>query len=263
MIRTLLLSTALTVVAAGAAFAADLPSTKEAPVYAPPPPPAFSWSGIYIGVNGGYGGDSVNYVTPAAGTDNTAFSSGRGFLAGGTVGFNYEIPTSNFVIGFEGDFDWTNMDGAQFSEGRVKRTTYVVYNEGTGADWLATARARLGYSIATPFGTPLLLYGTGGAAFGAIRDYGFSSFADPNGTYTHTWTGWSAGAGFEYAITQNLTVKTEYLHIDLGTHSIDDEFGLPGGSGNTEHFTANIVRAGLNWKFDWFAPAPAPVVAKY
>ena len=61
MIRSLLLSSALTVLVTGAAFAADLPSTKGEPVYAPPPAPIFSWTGFYIGVNGGYGGNNINY----------------------------------------------------------------------------------------------------------------------------------------------------------------------------------------------------------
>ncbi len=63
MICSLLLSSALTVLVTGAAFAADLPSTKGEPVYAPPPAPIFTWTGFYIGVNGGYGGNNINCMT--------------------------------------------------------------------------------------------------------------------------------------------------------------------------------------------------------
>ncbi len=104
---------------AGAAFAADLPSTKGEPVYAPPPPPVFSWTGFYIGVNGGYGGNNINYhdYDPYdEGYSGYEKITSSGFVAGGTVGFNYQFPTSNFVLGFEGDFDWSNIR-AQLSEG--------------------------------------------------------------------------------------------------------------------------------------------------
>lgn len=295
MIRPLLLSSALTVVAAGAALGADLPNTKEAPAYAPPPPPVFSWTGFYIGVNGGYGGNSIRYedndpghLNPgeAAGGplhgvhDDTTQLTSSGFLAGGTVGFNYEFPASNFVVGFEGDFDWSNIRG-QWSEGSSAPGS--AYGEGFGSrlNWLATARARIGYAVTTPFGN-LLPYVTGGGAFGSVTDYQYSWGSAGEGcdgtvllgcgSESHTWAGWTAGAGLEYAITQNITLKAEYLYIDLGNHGINDD-GIYGpadprhnsdpGRQLTEHFTTNVVRVGLNWKFDWFSPPPAPVLAKY
>jgi outer membrane immunogenic protein len=295
MIRTLLLSTALTVVAAGAAFAADLPNTKEAPAYAPPPPPEFTWTGFYVGINGGYGGNKINYDDndpghlnpgeapggPLHGVHNdTTQLTSSGFLAGGTVGMNYQFPSSNFVVGFEGDFDWSNIRG-QWSEGSSSGTSS--YSEGYGSrlNWLATARARLGYAVLTPIGN-ILPYVTGGGAFGNVTDYRYSWGSAGEGcdgttltgctNASHTFAGWTAGGGLEYAITQNLTLKAEYLYVDLGTHSIlsdgkyspaDPRFNSDPGQQLTEHFTANIVRVGLNWKFDWFAPPPAPVVAKY
>jgi outer membrane immunogenic protein len=288
MIRSLLLSTALTVVVAGAAVAADAPNASAAPAYAPPEPPVFSWTGFYIGANGGVGGDTASYdanANPYHHHDDVTTLTGFGGLAGGTVGFNYEIPTSNFVAGFEGDFDWSSLR-AQWSEGSTGSTSSFTEGYGSRLNWLATARARLGFAMATPFGS-LLPYVTGGAAFGNVTDYTYSSSSAGEGcnnanflacgSWSHTWLGWTAGAGLEYAITQNLTLKAEYLYVDLGDHSLTGEQTFfpadPRGAappGNTgyylttahEHFTANIVRVGLNWKFDWFEP-PAPVVAKY
>jgi outer membrane immunogenic protein len=73
--------------------------------------------------------------------------------------------------------------------------------------------------------------------------------------------GWTAGGGFEYAITNNLTVKTEYLYVDLGTNTLLNRNLFSVVAVNIhQKTTANIVRAGLNYKFDWFLP---PVVAKY
>ncbi|MGP8233583.1 MAG: outer membrane protein [Methylovirgula sp.] len=257
MFRTLLLSSALTLAAAGAAFAADLPSTKGEPVYAPPPAPIFTWTGFYIGVNGGYGGNNNKYdFTDFEGITDYAKITSGGFVAGGTVGLNYQVPTSNFVIGFEGDFDWANIrgelaeGGSEFDGGELA--------EGSVLQWLATARGRIGYAVTTPFGN-LLPYVTGGAAFGHVKDYEWET-DEGSVSLGHTWTGWTAGLGLEYAITQNLTFKAEYLYVDLGQHTLiseEDETIY-------EHQTANIVRAGLNWKFDWFTPPPPPpVVAKY
>jgi outer membrane immunogenic protein len=290
MIRSLLISSALTVVVAGAALAADLPSTKEAPVFAPPPPPVFSWTGFYIGVNGGGGFDQVRYEDNDPGhllrgalrgvhDDTTQLTSGGG-LAGGTIGFNYQFPTSNFVVGFEGDFDWSNIR-AQWSEGSTAPSGSFGEGYGSRLNWLATARARIGYAFTTPMGN-VMPYITGGGAFGNVTDYKYSWSSSGEGcdgssfslcgSANHTFAGWTAGAGFEYAITQNLTFKAEYLYVDLGNHSIlgespwspaDPRANSDPGQSLTEHFTANVVRAGLNWKFDMFAPPPTPVVAKY
>ncbi|MGP8232422.1 MAG: outer membrane protein [Methylovirgula sp.] len=268
MIRSLLLSSALSLVAASAALAADLPSTKGEPVYAPPPP-VFSWTGFYIGVNGGYGGNNVSFDSQedeggAILEESNEKLTSSGFVAGGTVGYNYQVPASNFVLGVEGDFDWSNIRG-DLSEG--ESGVDYSYGEGFGSklNWLATARARIGYAVTTPFGN-LLPYITGGGAFGNVNTYSYSyDDGESEGiSFGHTWAGWTAGAGLEYAITQNLTFKAEYLYVDLGKH-LDDSEHIGGNVYDNiyEHFTANIVRVGLNWKFDWFAPPPPPVVAKY
>ena len=124
-------------------------------------------------------------------------------------------------------------------------------------------RGRAGYAF-----DRFLVYATGGFAYGQVNSE--VDIAVPNGgglaiSGTPLRTGWTVGGGFEYAITNNLTVKTEYLYVNLGN---DDALynGLILGDVNAnvhQKTTANIVRAGLNYKFDWFA-GPAPVVvAKY
>ncbi|HEY5226080.1 MAG TPA: outer membrane beta-barrel protein, partial [Methylovirgula sp.] len=99
---------------------------------------------------------------------------------------------------------------------------------------------------------------------------GSFSCDQPSGSVSGTHIGWTAGAGLEYAITHNLTVKFEYLYTDLGTlnvsnHFLDATFGGPiysPGDDMRTRTTFSTVRAGVNWKFDLFGPAE-PVVAKY
>ena len=285
MVRSLLLSSALSLLALGGAFAADLPSTKGEPVYAPPPPPPPTWTGFYIGVNGGYGGDRFVYpfdgyasfgegegATTVSGNGNANITS-SGFLAGGQIGYNWEFPASNFVLGGEADIDWSSIRGqlgaslnAGAGGGGISASAYA----GTHLQYLGTARVRLGYA----FGN-LLPYITGGFAYGQTSSYYNVSYSTPGpsgdfgASAQHFQTGWTAGAGLEYQITPNLLFKTEYLYVSLSPatlYSIGGDIGETGSYNFNlrERTTVNIVRAGLNYRFDWFEPAaPAPVVAKY
>jgi outer membrane immunogenic protein len=130
--KNLLASTAIALaLAAGSAFAADLPSRKEAPVYVPPPPPPPMWTGFYGGLNigGGWSANSNNnsylpYADTTYGIGSTPFpgaspnlfflpgggqtnSNTGGVVGGGQVGYNYQI--NQFVIGAETDFQGTSM----------------------------------------------------------------------------------------------------------------------------------------------------------
>ena len=126
-----------------------------------------------------------------------------GFLVGGTIGGNYQW--GQFVLGIEGDGDWTNLNG----------TTFVTGGTGCGpgcetkSDWLATVRNRAGYAF-----DRILIYGTGGAAFGNLQ-----AAAGTLPFSSSTQTGWTAGGGVEFAFTPNLTAKIEYLYVDLGNQS--------------------------------------------
>jgi outer membrane immunogenic protein len=252
----------------------------------PPPPPAPTWSGFYVGVNGGYGGDRFVYPfdvnAPVLGGLNllngSASLTSSGFLAGGQIGYNYQFPTSNIVLGVEADADWTSIRGqlglnANVPAGGIAGPAGASLSAvaGSHVEYFGTARARLGYAF-----NNIMPYVTGGFAWGETNSYyninaallgagGGLAGSEHNGQ-----DGWTAGAGLEYQITPNLTFKTEYLYVNLGTHTL-----LAGDIGNLvgvapvgvnfdirERTTMNVVRAGLDYKFDWFAP-PAPVVAKY
>jgi outer membrane immunogenic protein len=166
------------IVGTGVAAAADL-SNYEPPPAAPAytPVQAFSWSGPYVGVTGGYGWGS------GPGHEN-------GLLGGAYAGYNFQTST-NWVIGVEGDFTFTGKDGDDAG------TTYK-------NPWNSTVRGRVGYAM-----DKYLFYGTGGVAFGKLESSGGTTASD-------TKTGWTAGLGMEVALTQNVTGRLEYRHTDLG-----------------------------------------------
>jgi outer membrane immunogenic protein len=253
----------------GAAFAADLPADKGPPVYTPPPPPPPTWTGFYVGVNGGYGGDRFDYPfgfsDPAlvrAGTsiNGAASLTSGGGLAGGQIGFNYQFAGTNFVAGLEADADWTDIRGNLGINVNAPGGS-ISANAGSELEYLGTVRARFGYAWDN-----ILPYVTGGFAYGEDRSY-YNFAISPGGPTAsgakyNNHDGWTVGAGLEYKITQNLTFKTEYLYVDLGSRSLLNAGVGPYQFSLNEHPTANIVRAGFNYLFD-FAPPPTPVVAKY
>jgi outer membrane immunogenic protein len=249
MRRNLLASTALTTsttLIAGAAWAADMP------VKAPPPPAVapFSWSGCYAGGNAGWASTSIDQsaVVPAANAflDSIAYdSSGRehGFIGGGQAGCNWQLDPK-WVIGLEGDVDY------------VKPTRSVQFggedtvhgSQTTSLHWLATIRGRFGYTWDRWF-----LYATGGLALGRVQSSVTAS--DPpgfySGSYSATRAGSTEGGGVEYAFTDRLSGKMEYLHFDLSNASYTV---FPIAAFRPVTWTASakvsgdIVRVGLNFK---------------
>jgi outer membrane immunogenic protein len=265
--KKVLLASALTLSAASA-FAADLPSRKEAPVYMPPAPMA-TWTGFYAGLNVG-GGWSANsgydnglpYADPrfAAGPGNffllpnggNGSNAAGGVVGGGQVGYNYQF--QSLLVGVEADIQGTsitNSGGNGFypypsplaPAGGLLIPLAAGNGGNVGLPWFGTVRGRVGYLI-TP---TLLLYGTGGFAYGGVEF----------GQWTNTRTGWTAGGGVEWMFMPNWSAKVEYLFTDLS----DGGRGGAWGWGNANRPQFNVVRAGVNYHFNW--GAPAPVVAKY
>ncbi len=227
--KRMLIAGALALAAAGTALAADLPPAAAPPPRAPAayvPAPVFSWTGIYLGINGGWAWGTA--------TDSICCVSlnPSGGLVGGTLGGNYQI--GQFVIGLEGDGDWTNLDG--------KSTVVPGCGAGgceTKSTWLATVRGRAGWAW-----DRVLFYGTGGAAFGNVQAGVIGGPFD-----SATQTGWTAGAGIEGAITPNWTVRAEWLYVNLGSLSCT---AVGCGAGNSVTLTENIFRAGIDYKFGWW-----------
>jgi outer membrane immunogenic protein len=188
------------------------------------PVPVFTWTGIYIGINGGYGFGDSNWTAPGLGS--TGNFNTDGFLIGGTLGGNYQW--GQFVFGIEADGDWQNLSG------NTACGSGFSYTCTTQSEWLATVRGRAGYAW-----DRVLFYGTGGAAFGNVQTGSTGSFD------SSTQIGWTGGGGVEFAFTPNLTAKVEYLYVDLGNASCN----INCATSTSVSFTESLVRGGINYKF--------------
>ena len=182
-----------------------------------------------------------------------------GGLVGGTAGFNYQMGA--FVSGIETDLQWSDIKASQTGTAPCcipALLTPLGLSTSQNLDWFGTVRGRLGFAAG-----PALFYGTGGLIYGQEAVSSLVSF--PTGvTYpasaSSTRAGWTAGAGIEYAFNPHLTAKLEGLYYDMGSQTISATSTVPGYVSNTTfNYQGVIVRAGLNWKFDW----GGPVVARY
>jgi outer membrane immunogenic protein len=212
----------------GAASAADLGRRQAMPVKAPDYVPPYSWTGFYVGINGG-GGFGRSTWSNALGSTNFNTSGG---LVGGTLGYNYQMGQA--VFGLEGDMDWSGIRGS--TTGSACGTVSC----DTRNDWLGTARGRIGYAF-----NRFMPFVTGGAAFGDIK----SSVAGLAGQTTNK-AGWTLGGGGEFAVAGPWTAKVEYLYVDLGKANCAVGNCAPVAAGSTDvNFHSNVVRAGLNYRF--------------
>ncbi len=214
----------------GSAFAADMPA--RAPVYKAAPAIPLSWTGGYVGIQGGgawYNGD-LDSTAGGPLTRGPSISDSSGTL-GATIGYNWQ--NGPWVAGLEGDWSWTDLKAKNSTAPNCAPLTCSIET-----NWFATARVRLGYAV-VPY---TLLYATGGAAFVHPADkitLGLKA--------TDTKTSWTAGGGVEAMLSQNWSVKAEYLYIDL-----PDGPDLFTGVLTVErprNQSLQVVRAGLNYKF--------------
>ncbi len=233
------------------AHAADLDG-RPMPSAPAPLAPAYSWTGFYIGGNGGFGGDQFSYpftigAIPALGlgaTTGTSTLKSSGFFGGGQAGFNWQV-TPAWVLGFETDFQASDIQSTA-----TTTTNTFTGSLGTKLDWFGTARGRAGFLVTPQF----MLYGTGGWAYGHTTSsanaaaFGLAAIASSG----HNKSGWTAGGGLEYAVTPWLSVKTEYLYLDLGTDIIASGTAAGVPFSLSEKTTAHTVKVGVNVKLgDW------------
>jgi len=254
MMRRLLGTAALLALAIGPATAADLkppPMYKKAPVAA-----VYSWSGFYIGLNGGYswGRSSTDFTVTGVTVDSVSQDL-NGWLFGGQIGYNWQVQT--FVFGVEADIQATGQKGTfDFATPTVCPINNIAVLRcitGNGSveqklPWFGTLRARLGV---TPSAT-WLLYVTGGLAYGEVDTNATFTIASAStsASFDTTRTGWVVGGGAEWAISGPWTAKIEYLYMDLGT--VNNSFtGLSPFTTVTTNsrITDNIVRVGVNYRF--------------
>jgi outer membrane immunogenic protein len=267
MKRLLSASALLVAIAAvGSAKAADLP---PAPAYkAPFIAPVFSWTGFYIG--GTFGGhwdkdnisgvaDPVGFTaigaTPAL-LDSAITGSlhPNGFIGGGEIGYNWQA--NNYVFGLEVDANAISGDDERTITGMplvaAGLDTADFVTDTAKEIFLATFRGRLGVTF-----DRALLFATGGGAWGTLQTT--DAFGGVGGTVvgstsnTTNRLGWTVGGGLEYAVTYNLTIKAEYLYVDLGNfnEATPPIAGFPNTDiAFTHAYTESIARIGFNYKFD-------------
>ncbi|MGE3245918.1 MAG: outer membrane protein [Beijerinckiaceae bacterium] len=224
--RTLFAAAALaSLVALQGAVAADLPSNR-AP-YSPEPMSApargYVWTGFYAGVNAGYSWGSFH--------NGSANLLGKpsGAAIGGQIGYNHQM--SNFVIGVEGDIAWNG--------GRSKKVfPGPVYTNGS-LDWSGSLRARAGFAA-----DRALVYATGGYGFAQVKGTVNDTVIPAVFNASSVRHGWTGGLGIEYAFTNNISAKAEYLYASYGSKTI---FALPYLTGSG--VTTSTVRAGVNYHF--------------
>jgi outer membrane immunogenic protein len=231
-----LLAGVATAAVASSASAADLPTRKGAPpapaYYAPPP---FSWTGFYVGVNGGLGTTDLrgNTFGPAAGVGPvSAFGSPTGGMIGGTVGYNYQI--GQMVIGAEASLDWADLSkGRTFVNGST---------DSLKVDSVGNVLGRLGYAW-----DRTLFYVAGGYAGGDVHASAFNdTFYGVSFPGSSGWqSGYAVGGGIEYAFTNNISAKAEYLWAPLQ----DKTYWAGTPDQETNRMSMSIARVGLNYKF--------------
>lgn len=244
-----------------AAFAADLPSRRQAP--AAYVPPVFTWTGFYAGVNAGYAwnGDSdlkdVNYHVNGVNFNvgNGAFVSrdtnnDGSFTGGAQVGYNYQM--GSVVLGVETDFNYINAEKKYDAQGAYFNNAGTFgheVNAESKVEWFGTVRGRIGY---TPVDR-LMVFVTGGLAYGSIKNkISYTDFGNGYSFYgskSDTRAGWTLGAGAEYAITNNITVKGEYAYVDLGDNTLQVVNRANEHVSMKESTNFHVVRAGVNYKF--------------
>ena len=191
------------------AHAADIPS-KKAPATPIPVQKISNWTGVYGGINGGFGFGSFT----KEGKD--VYGNPTGGTLGVTGGYNYQMP-SNWVAGIEADLSLGNIKGSNTGSSEAR--------------YLNTIRGRLGYAM-----NETMPYVTAGYAGATTNDSYGGSTAD------NYHNGYTIGGGIEAVITGPWTAKAEALYIHLEEKDIPSSAGSSGADWG-------LVRVGLNYRF--------------
>jgi len=227
------------------------------------------WTGVYIGgfLGGGTGtqadttspfpavlGESVNYN----------YSTKASFMGGGTVGYNYLIPKTPFLVGLEGEYGYLGMTGSSQDPNDHLSTTGLTgtHNTNIGGDYgYSVVGGRIGYVIDS-----VLVYIKGGASITNVAtSYSLSSqgaLLSPsvfNGSSNTNTVGFAIGTGVEYILplvwTKKISIKAEYLY--LGINTTQTSSGVLSQPGSDDRTFSNIdhiggihtAKFGVNYRF--------------
>ncbi len=233
---------------AGTSYAADMPAKmpiKAAPVA------GYSWTGFYLGVNGGYGvgrnpSTTFDFSNTPPGTQLLADSwnlAPAGWIGGVQAGYNYQM--DRWVFGVEADFQGSGQKDSACLVCTATTGSFLVDQK---LPWFATVRGRIGWAAG-----PILSYFTGGWAYGRVEtslSAGSASTPFATGSIQDNKSGWVIGTGLEAALAGNWTAKVEYLYMSLGSTDVPN-FNAVGGSvhfSTTSDIRDRFIRAGLNYR---------------
>jgi outer membrane immunogenic protein len=256
MFRKIVAATALIVSCGGVALAADLPSRAPPPVYVPPP--AFTWTGFYVGGEVGY---QFGHVSTSLFTNPGLAPLGGlpGYNTNGVVGGAHaglRAQMGQFVVGVEADIEGAGVRGSNTLGATPGGGGPLTYS--TREDVESTYRLTAGYAI-----DRVLIYGTGGLAIADFNNsYSVPGVAGTTDSFFHTRFGWTGGAGVEYAFDNHWSARVEYRFTDFGSTNDFLVNSIPADAAHIRE-TDNSVRVGFSYKiYDDAKPAP-PVIAKY
>jgi outer membrane immunogenic protein len=265
------LSIAIIAAASTVAFS-QIAAAADMPVKAPPysaPVAVYNWSGFYVGGNVGYGwggstGNDIALTDPngeffgsdAIGLFRFPSLKPKGVIGGPQIGYNFQ--SGPVVWGLIADFQFSDMKDDQ----TVAVPALPIPGDGTEdpenqshsakIDWFGTVRGRVGYAF-----NNILPYISGGLAYGRVEST--LSLLDTisgllvSGSHHSTRVGWTIGGGVEYGLTSNWTIGVDYIYFDLGHDTVtatQQNFPpLNAAIAMDQHFTGNVVRALVNYKF--------------
>lgn len=227
------------IVANASAMAADLPAEPR-DVAAVRGAPVYGWQAAYVGLAGGGSFGRSKHVDHLTGLDDTPRFNVNGGIVGGTAGYNWQL--ASWVFGVETDLSWASQKGSSLDSGPAGNPDFSSF---TKVQWLGTVRGRIGYTPGN-----LLLYATAGYAGAGVEVGLKSTAAGVVQDSASSWrSGWTVGAGAEWAFAPAWSAKIEYLYVKLD----DGGFTTPnlGAAFDRSHVALddNIVRIGVNYYF--------------
>lgn len=235
MLRKLISGAVIAAAMASSASAADIYKGDAGSFKDTPYTPAFSWTGFYLGANiGGVWGD-YNVSTPDGGFDEgEAFALSydtNGILAGGQIGYNWQH--DRFVFGIEGEIGHLGAEGDTLVGDDVGKTEFGAYG---------VLAARLGIAS-----NRSLFYVKGGLALAQVDTIaGDDNLTDDTDrtSLDETLSGYVIGGGVEYSLSQNWTVKAEYLYMNFG----DEKSSNVDGNTFAHEVDLHTAKVGVNYK---------------
>ena len=194
---------------------------------------SYDWSGFHAGITTGYGLANATSTGVPSGTVQDIGLSGA--LLGANLGYSGQF--DNFVLGVDGDLSWSGISGSAVC---VADPTFTCTGD---VDWLATINGRAGIGF-----DRALLYATAGLALSGLEAHVANPPPAFTGVHSGVGIGWNLGVGVEVAVTETVSLKAEFSHVDLGsTRAPVGTLGAANAYDLTG--TANIAKVGMNFRF--------------